>query len=236
LAERTLLYDGKIKRVFATDREDQAIQEFKDESVSLEGGKKSKVKNRAMMNNAISTALFEYLEGYNIPTHFIEKKSDKEMLVRRVDLIPVDVVVRNIAAGPFCERYKIEEGKILKYPMMEFFLKDENLKESLVSESYVYAMEFATPEEMRHISRLGFKINAVLKDYFERRKVKLVDFMIEFGRSQNQIYLADEIVPDSGRFWDDQHGGEDVDKDKFRLDKGNVEESYKEMYNRIIGE
>lgn len=235
MAEKKLLYEGELKRVFTTDKEDQVLQEFKDDAVAPGGGKKSKVKNKGMMNNAISAALFEYLEGFNIPTYFVEKAGEREMLVRKLDPIPVEVVVRNVAAGPFCERYDLEEGKELKYPMVDYFLKDASLDDPLISESYAYALEYATPEEIRHVSRLAFKINAVLKDYFERRHICLVDFKLEFGRMQNQVYLAEEILPESASLWDIQNGMEKVNKERFRTDINRPEETYKELYNRILG-
>ncbi|MGD9489299.1 MAG: phosphoribosylaminoimidazolesuccinocarboxamide synthase [Calditrichaceae bacterium] len=235
LADKKLLYEGKAKKVYATDKEDQVIQEFKDDATAFDGGKKGKIKNKGVLNNAISSKLFEFLESYNIPTHFIEKISDKEMLVKKLDIIPVEVVIRNVAAGSLCKRYGVEEGKVLKYPLIEYFLKNDDMHDPLISESFAYALDYATPDEMKHIARLAAKINAVLKAHFERRQLKLIDFKMEFGRYQNQVILGDEISPDTCRFWDMQ-SNEKLDKDRFRFDMGKVEEAYQEIYNRVIGE
>lgn len=234
MAGKTLLYEETTKRVYKTDREDQILQEFTDSALLGKDAKKGRVKNKGMLNTAISAYLFEYLDGYNIPTHFIEKTNDREMLVRNVEVIPVNVIIHNLAAGSLCERYDVEEGRVLKYPMAEYFLKDESLNNPLISESFLSAFEHATPEEMRHMSRLAFKINAVLKDYFERRKIMLVDFLLKFGRYQNQVYLANEISPDTCRLWEIQDD-DAMDKERFKLTSGTAEKVFRELYNRMIG-
>jgi len=233
LADKKLLFEGSIKRIFGNAEDDQVIQEFLDEAVT--GNKKQKVKNKGKMANTISSALFEYMEGYNIPTYYIGKAGDAQMSVRNVEGIPVNVIVRNIAAGSFCDRYNVDAGTVLKFPIVEYFLKDEKIKENQISESYIYAMDYASPDEVRHISRLVIKINAVLKDYFERRDINLVDFKVTFGRSKNQLFLADEILPDNCRLWDLKSEGDPGSK-RFSLEKGNAADAYKEIFHRITGE
>lgn len=234
MAGKTLLYEGKAKRVYKTDRDDQIIHEFKDDFPGIEGSKSRTIKHKGSIHNTVCTLLFEYLESFNIPTHFIKKTSDREMLVKKLEIIPVEVVMRNVAAQSLSERYHIEEGKELKYPMLEYYLKDDTLNDPLISESFVYAFGYATPDEMRHVSRLAFKANAVMKDYFERRHLKLVEFSLEFGRKDSRIYLADEITPETCLLWDMQENDR-LDKNRFRLDQAHAEEAYQELFNRVVG-
>lgn len=233
LAEKKLIKDGKTKRLFSAEREDQLIIEFKDVESVFDGDKKAKFKNKGALRNNISKAIFEYLGSYNIPTHFSEKVSDKEMRVRKLNMIPLIVIIRNVAAGSLCERFKVEEGAELKYPIIEYYLKNEELNNPLILESHAYAFGYATPDEMKHISRLASKINAVLKSYLERRKLKLIDYKLEFGRYQNQIYLGNEITPDTSRLWD-MLEDDKLDKEHFSFENNKAEKSYQEISQRLI--
>lgn len=236
MASQTLLYEGKAKRVYLVENNDQEVRvEFKDDATAFDGKKKGKIIQKGIINNSISSHLFEYLHSHNIKSHFISKLSEREMRVKKVEIIPVEVVMRNIAAGSLCKRYGMEEGKVLDIPILEFYYKNDAFHDPLLNESHIYAMNLATKEDVSKISRMAKKINAILVDYFERRNLKLVDFKLEFGRYKGQVLLADEISPDTCRFWDAE-SGEKLDKDRFRFDLGNVEEAYKEVYSRLLGE
>jgi len=209
------------------------IQEFKDDATAFNGKKKGTIKDKGVVNNKISAFIFEFLESYHVPTHFEKVLSDREMLVKKLDIIPVEVVMRNIATGSLVKRYGLEEGKELDYPVLEFYLKDDELNDPMINEHHAVAFGLATPDEMETISRYATKINAILKSFFIRRKIRLIDFKLEFGRFKDRILLGDEISPDTCRFWD-LETGEKLDKDRFRQDLGRVEEAYQEMLNRIL--
>ncbi|NOY78894.1 MAG: phosphoribosylaminoimidazolesuccinocarboxamide synthase [Calditrichaeota bacterium] len=228
-----LLYEGKAKKLYATDNPDMVIQEFKDDATAFNGKKKGTIKDKGVVNNKISAFIFEFLESYHVPTHFEKVLSDREMLVKKLDIIPVEVVMRNIATGSLVKRYGLEEGKELDYPVLEFYLKDDELNDPMINEHHAVAFGLATPDEMETISRYATKINAILKSFFIRRKIRLIDFKLEFGRFKDRILLGDEISPDTCRFWD-LETGEKLDKDRFRQDLGRVEEAYQEMLNRIL--
>ena len=228
-----LLYEGKAKKLYATDNPDLVIQEFKDDATAFNGKKKGTIKDKGVVNNRISAFIFEFLESYHVPTHFEKVLSDREMLVKKLDIIPVEVVMRNIATGSLVKRYGLEEGKELDYPVLEFYLKDDDLNDPMINEHHAVAFGLATPDEMETISRYATKINAILKSFFIRRKIRLIDFKLEFGRFKDRILLGDEISPDTCRFWD-LETGEKLDKDRFRQDLGRVEEAYQEMLNRIL--
>lgn len=228
-----LLYEGKAKKMYATDDPDFVIQEFKDDATAFNGKKKGTIKNKGIVNNKISAFIFEFLESYHIPTHFEKVLSDREMLVKKLNIIPVEVVMRNIATGSLVKRYGLEEGKELEYPVLEFYLKNDALDDPMINEHHAVAFGLATPGEMDTISRYGTKINAILKSFFIRRKIRLVDFKLEFGRFKDRIVLGDEISPDTCRFWD-LDTGEKLDKDRFRQDLGGIEEAYKEILSRVL--
>ncbi len=228
-----LLYEGKAKKLFSTDNPDLVIQEFKDDATAFNGKKKGTIKNKGVVNNKISAFVFEFLESYHVPTHFEKVLSDREMLVKKLDIVPVEVVMRNIATGSLVKRYGLEEGKELEYPVLEFYLKSDELNDPMINEHHAVAFGLATPDEMETISRYATKINAILKSFFIRRKIRLIDFKLEFGRFKDKIILGDEISPDTCRFWD-LETGEKLDKDRFRQDLGGVEEAYEEMLNRIL--
>jgi len=230
--KKNLLYEGKAKRVYATDDENLVIQEFKDDATAFDGKKKGTIVAKGEVNNQVASHLFGYLEGKGIPTHFVKRFSDREMLIKRLQIVPVEVVVRNVTAGSFCRRYKVKEAMVLKYPIMEFFLKNDALGDPVIADSMIYAMEWATREEMQEIIKLTEAINTHLSAFFEERKLKLVDFKLEFGRHRGKILLGDEISPDTCRLWD-METSEKLDKDRFRFDLGNVEGAYREILKRV---
>jgi len=234
--EKKLLYEGKAKRIYEiSTRQDAYIQEFKDDATAFNGLKKDQIKEKGEINTEISTTLFKYLESKGIPTHFIEMLSPNEMLVKRVKIIKVEVVCRNIAAGSLVKRYGFKEGTEIKPAMVEYYLKSDELGDPLFTEAHIYALKLATEEELKNIKDLTLKINDLLKEYFSERKIKLVDFKLEFGKDKdNNILLSDEISPDTCRLWDTETNKK-LDKDRFRFDLGDVEESYKEIRNRIRG-
>lgn len=233
MAEKILLNEGNSKFIHSIDDEDQVIIEFKDDESFFDGERKAKFKKKGILRNTISEVIYEYLHGYNIPTHFIEKISDSEMIVKKLEMIPISIHIRNIAAGSLCDRFNIDSGTVLNYPVIEYYLKDHDLKNPLILESHAYAFGYATPEEMKHISRLALKVNAVLKSFFDRRNLKLVDYCLEFGRTKRHIYLGDEISPDNARLWN--VNDDVVDSHYFNFDNGKAKKSYTEIYHRLVG-
>jgi phosphoribosylaminoimidazole-succinocarboxamide synthase len=231
--KKELLYEGKAKRLYATDNANLLIQEFKDDATAFDGAKKGKIPNKGEINNNISSYLFEYLESYHIPTHFVRKLTPTEMLVKRLTIIPIEVVVRNVATGSLTRRYGTPEGTVLEYPILEHYLKDDKLGDPLINEFHAYAFGLATPEEMRAISRVASKVNAILKSFFDRRGLTLVDFKLEFGKFNDSILLGDEISPDTCRIWD-KKTNKKLDKDRFRHDLGGVEKAYRELEERLL--
>ena len=228
-----LLYEGKAKKLYETDDPDLIIIEFKDHATALDGKKKGVIKDKGIVNNKISAYIFNFLNSYHIPTHFEKELSDREMLVKRLQMIPVEIIVRNIATGSLCTKYGCKEGEDLQYPILEFYLKNDELNDPMMNEYHAAAFGLATPEEMKTLVRYATKINAIFKSFFIRRKVRLVDFKLEFGRFHDVLYLGDEISPDTCRFWD-LDTGEELDKDRFRKDMGQVEEAYQEMLRRVL--
>ncbi|MFQ5751245.1 MAG: phosphoribosylaminoimidazolesuccinocarboxamide synthase, partial [bacterium] len=219
------IYEGKAKIVYETDNEDLLIQEFKDDATAFDGVKKGKIKSKGNINNQLSAHLFNYLDSYHVPTHFVKILSNNTMIIKKLQMIPVEVVVRNIATGSMVKRYGVEEGKKLEHPVLEYYLKDDEKHDPMINQHHILAFEFATAEELKQIERLAQKINAVLKSFFERRNLLLVDFKLEFGRAKSgKITLGDEISPDTCRLWDVETG-EKLDKDRFRQDLGKVEEA-----------
>jgi len=233
LAQGQLLYDGKTKLIFTAEKPEQVIIEFKDNESIFDGDKKARFKDKAVLKNALNAAIFEYLNGYNIPTHFNKKLDEKRVLVKKLDMIPLKIIVRNIAAGTLCDRFQIEEGLPLKYPVIEYYLKSKKLGNLFISESHAYAFNYATPEEMKHIARLASKVNAVLKSYLERRKIKLIDYQLEFGRYQKLVLLGDEITPDTSRLWDIEAENK-INKKRFNFTNSKAQAAYQELYNRLL--
>lgn len=232
--KKALIYEGKAKKVFATDDADLVIQDFKDDATAFNGLKKGQIADKGVVNNTISCALFTLLESKGIRTHFVKKLSDREMLIKHLTILPVELVVRNIAAGSLVKRYGIKEGLVLEQPVIECYFKNDALGDPLMNDDHVVMFGLATREQLAEIKTQAIKINDILKAYFLERNLKLVDFKLEFGVHKGEVLLGDEISPDTCRFWDSVTN-EKMDKDRFRLDLGLVEETYHEVLNRITG-
>ncbi len=236
MERKQMLYEGKAKRLFAVDQEDVVLVEFKNDATAFNGAKKGQIEHKGALNNQISTLLFDVLHQKGIRTHFVEKLSDTEMLVKKVTIVPLEVVTRNIIAGSLSKRLGQAEGTVLKQPVVEFYYKDDALGDPLINRSHALALELATREEMDELESQALTINAILREFLRDKGIDLIDFKLEFGRlPSGEIVLADEISPDTCRFWD-LESREKLDKDRFRRDLGNVEEAYQEIYRRIKGE
>ena len=227
-----LLYEGKAKKVYNTDDPDVLIVDYKDDATAFNGLKKGTIMGKGVVNNKMSNRVFQLLEEKGIPTHYIEELSDRETAVKKVEIVPLEVIVRNVAAGSFSKRLGVEEGRILKAPTLEFSYKNDDLGDPLINDYFAIALDLATREEIDTISDYAFRINEVYKEYFAAAGIELIDFKIEFGRYKGQIILADETSPDTCRLWDIKTR-EKLDKDRFRRDMGNVEEAYNEVFNRL---
>lgn len=234
--EKTVqLYEGKAKKVFATERDDLVIVSYKDDATALDGLKKGTIAGKGAINNRMSNYLMQLLEKQGVKTHFVEELNDRETVVRKVSIVPLEVIVRNISAGSFAKRYGVAEGIVFDEPTIEFSYKNDELHDPLINSYHALALKLATKEEIATIKEMAFKVNEVLKAYFLTLGVKLVDFKLEFGRlADGTIVLADEISPDTCRFWDAKTN-EKLDKDRFRRDMGGVEDAYKEMMHRVFG-
>jgi phosphoribosylaminoimidazole-succinocarboxamide synthase len=233
MKKTTLLHEGKAKKVWQTEDPDLIIQEFKDDATAFNNKKKGSIADKGVTNNAISCRLFTMLGEKGIPTHLVEKLNDRDMLCKSLDIIKVEVVTRNIAAGSLVRRYGFAEGTVLDKPIIELYLKDDDLDDPLMNEDHAVALGVANYDEIAVLKDLAGRINAVLKPWFAERKLRLVDFKLEFGRHKGQILLGDEISPDTCRFWDAETG-EKLDKDRFRLDLGGVEDAYSEVKKRVL--
>ena len=227
-----MLYEGKAKKIFLTEKEDEVIQYFKDDATAYNAEKKGTILEKGVVNNKISTKLFQVLADAGIPSHFIQQLNDREMLARRVDIILIEVVVRNRATGSIIKRLGLEEGMFINPPLVEFFYKDDSLGDPLITDDHVRLLKLATPAQVTELRDQAIKINEVLLPFFQKRGMMLVDFKLEFGLWNGQIILADEISPDTCRFWDIQTG-ERMDKDRFRKDLGRIEETYQEVLKRV---
>lgn len=232
MEKKELLYEGKAKKVYTTENPDVLIVDYKDDATAFNGVKKGTIVGKGVVNNRMTNHIFKMLEEKGIPTHFIEELSDRETAVKKVEIVPLEVIVRNVAAGSFSKKLGIEEGFRLLSPTLEFSYKNDELGDPMINDYYAVAIGVATREEIDKITELVFKINEILVDYFKSIKVDLIDFKVEFGRYKGQIILADEISPDTCRFWDSETH-EKLDKDRFRRDLGHVEEAYEEIYRRI---
>ncbi|MBR2044684.1 MAG: phosphoribosylaminoimidazolesuccinocarboxamide synthase [Agathobacter sp.] len=226
------LYEGKAKKVFATDNPDVLIVDYKDDATAFNGEKKGTIVGKGAINNRITNYLFQQLEKEGIPTHFIEEISDRETAVKKVSIVPLEVIIRNVAAGSFSKRLGVEEGTVFAEPTIEFSYKNDALGDPLINDYFARVLDLATWEELEIIKKYAFRINEVLTEYFLKADLCLVDFKIEFGRYHDSIILADEISPDTCRLWD-IHTNEKLDKDRFRRDLGNVEEAYQEVMKRL---
>lgn len=226
------LYEGKAKKVFLTEDPDVLIVSYKDDATAFNGLKKGTITGKGAINNRMTNLLFQKLEKEGIPTHFIQELNDRETAVRRVEIIPLEVIVRNVAAGSFSKRLGIEEGTELAEPTLEFSYKNDELGDPLINSYYAKALQLATEQEIEKIRTYSFQINEVLKREYKAAGLRLIDFKIEFGRFHNQVILADEISPDTCRLWDAE-SGEKMDKDRFRRDLGNVEDAYIQVARRL---
>ncbi len=230
------LYEGKAKKVFATDDPELCIVDYKDDATAFNGLKKGTIEGKGVINNRVTNHLMKLLEKNGIPTHFVEELSARETLVKRVSIVPLEVIVRNIAAGSLAKRLGLEEGTPLSSTVLEFCYKNDELGDPMVNEFHIRAMNFATKEELELICDYSLRINKILTDYLADLNIELVDFKLEFGKTTDgTIVLADEISPDTCRFWDSKTH-EKLDKDRFRRDLGNVEGAYNEIMKRLLGE
>lgn len=235
MIKRELLYEGKAKKVYTTEDENLYIISYKDDATAFNGLKKSSIKGKGMINNIVSNHLMALLEKEGIPTHFVKELNERETLVKKVSIIPLEVIIRNIAAGSLTKRLGLPEGTPLKHPVLEYCYKNDALGDPMVNESHIMALGLATREELDLIADYSFKINNFLRNYLKDIHIDLVDFKIEFGRAPDgTILLADEISPDTCRFWDSRTGKK-LDKDRFRFDLGDVEEAYTEVLKRLVG-
>ena len=230
------LYEGKAKKVFKTDDPEVLMVDYKDDATAFNGEKKGTIQSKGIINNRVTNHLMKMLEEQGIPTHLIKEISDRETLVKKVTIVPLEVIIRNVAAGSFSKRYGVEEGKELLAPTLEFSLKNDDLGDPLINSYHVLALGLATQEEIDTIAKYAFKVNEILRKYLLDLGIKLIDFKLEFGKtSDGTIVLADEISPDTCRFWD-KDTNEKLDKDRFRRDMGGVENAYEEIMTRLMGE
>ncbi|MBQ7990028.1 MAG: phosphoribosylaminoimidazolesuccinocarboxamide synthase [Oscillospiraceae bacterium] len=228
------LYEGKAKKVFATNDPDLVIVDYKDDATAFNGEKKGTIRGKGVVNNKMTNYILSLLEKEGVPTHFVEELSDRETLVKKVEIVQLEVIVRNVAAGSFSKRMGVPEGKEFLTPILEYSYKNDDLGDPFINDYYALALGVATREELDKIAEYAFKVNDFMKKFFKEHNIDLIDFKIEFGRYKGQIILADEISPDTCRFWDSTTH-EKLDKDRFRRDLGGVEEAYQEMMKRIFG-
>ena len=233
MEKKEQLYEGKAKKVFATEDPDLVIVAYKDDATAFNGLKKGTIVGKGVVNNRMTNFMFEQLEKAGVPTHFVEELGDRETVVKKVSIVPLEVIVRNTAAGSFSKRMGVEEGTALKCPILEFSYKNDDLGDPFINDYYALALGLATKEEIDLITKYTFMINDFMVDFFKKLNIDLIDFKIEFGKtSDGKIILADEISPDTCRFWDSTTH-EKLDKDRFRRDMGGVEDAYAEMMKRI---
>ena len=229
------IYEGKAKKVYATDDPKIVIVDYKDDATAFNGLKKGTIAGKGVVNNKVSNHFFRLLEKEGIPTHYVEQLSDRETAVRRVEILPVEVIVRNRAAGSFSKRMGVAEGTTLACPILEYSYKNDELGDPFINSYYIRALNIATDDEMEQVKTYSFRINEILKAYLDELGIELIDFKLEFGRFDGKVILADEISPDTCRFWD-KATGKKLDKDRFRRDLGDVEEAYHEIIRRLMGE
>jgi len=233
LEPREKLYEGKAKIVYATDRPDVVIQYFKDDATAFNALKRGTIVGKGVVNNRMSAVLFERLAKAGIPTHYLGTRSEREMVCRRLDIIKIETIVRNVVAGSLAKRTGLEEGTPIREPIVELYYKSDPLGDPMITDDHVRMLDLATPAELAWMRRMALKINTVLKPHLARRRLLLVDFKLEFGRAKKKLYLGDEISPDTCRLWD-AGTQERLDKDRFRRDLGGVEEAYQEVYRRVV--
>lgn len=229
------LHEGKAKIIYSSSNKNHLIMYFKDDATAFNGLKKGIIVNKGIINNLISTHIFKMLEKKGVKTHFVDVLSDREMIVKSTKIIPVEVVMRNVVAGSLSKRMGLKEGTMLKRPILEFYYKDDDLHDPMINENHILVFNLATPKQLEKIKEQAFTINKILVAYFKKHNIRLIDYKLEFGVSGNTMYLADEITPDGCRLWDFKTNKK-LDKDRFRRDLGKVEESYEEVYKRLLGE
>ena len=227
-----MLYEGKAKKVFKTDDKDVYHIVYKDDATAFNGVKKGTISDKGAVNNQMSAILFELLEEKGVPTHFVKLLNEREMLVKAVEILPLEVIVRNIAAGSLAKRLGLEEGVVMEETVLEFCYKNDDLGDPIINDYHIAAIKLATKDQVEVVKKYAFIINEVLVDFFKERKIKLVDFKIEFGVYEGKVILADEISPDTCRLWDAE-SNKKLDKDRFRRDLGDVEDAYQEVLNRL---
>ncbi len=233
MEKREKLYEGKAKVLYSTDDADLLVQYFKDEATAFDGKKKGVIEEKGVLNNKISSAIFKMLESKGVKTHFVEQLSDREMLVKKLRIIPVEVVVRNLVAGSLSKRLGIEEGASLKEPIVEFFYKSDPLGDPMINEYHARVFGWATDAELKEMSGTALRVNEILSRFFDERGIILVDFKLEFGEHKGTVLLGDEITPDGCRLWD-KKTREKLDKDRFRRDLGKVGEAYQEVLRKVM--
>ncbi|MBR0142415.1 MAG: phosphoribosylaminoimidazolesuccinocarboxamide synthase [Ruminococcus sp.] len=236
MVKKEQLYEGKAKKVYATNDPDLVIVDYKDDATAFNGEKKGTISGKGVINNRMTNYMFKMLEKEGVPTHLVEEISERETIVKKVSIVPLEVIVRNVAAGSFSKRMGVEEGKQLLCPILEFSYKNDDLGDPFINNYYALALGLATKEELETIEKYAFKVNEFMLKFFKGLNIDLIDFKIEFGKtSDGTIILADEISPDTCRFWDSTTH-EKLDKDRFRRDMGGVEEAYQEIMKRLMGE
>ena len=236
IEKKEQLYEGKAKKVYATNDPDLVIVDYKDDATAFNGEKKGTIAGKGVINNRMTNFMFKMLEKEGVPTHLVEEISDRETIVKKVSIVPLEVIIRNVAAGSFSKRMGVEEGKQLLCPILEFSYKNDDLGDPFINDYYALALGIATKEELDTIAKYAFKVNEFMVKFFKGLNIDLIDFKIEFGKtSDGTIILADEISPDTCRFWDSTTH-EKLDKDRFRRDMGGVEEAYQEIMKRLMGE
>ena len=236
IEKKEQLYEGKAKTVYATNDPDLVIVDYKDDATAFNGEKKGTISGKGVINNRMTNFMFKMLEKEGVPTHLVEEISDRETIVKKVSIVPLEVIIRNVAAGSFSKRMGVEEGKQLLCPILEYSYKNDDLGDPFINDYYALALGIATKEELDTIAKYAFKVNEFMVKFFKGLNIDLIDFKIEFGKtSDGTIILADEISPDTCRFWDSTTH-EKLDKDRFRRDMGGVEEAYQEIMKRLMGE
>ena len=232
MEKKELLYEGKAKKVYTTEDPDVLIVDYKDDATAFNGLKKGTIVGKGAINNRMTNHIFKILETRGVPTHYIEELSDRETAVKKVEIVPLEVIIRNFSAGSFAKKMGMEEGVKFKQPTLEFSYKNDELGDPFINRYYALALGLATEEEIDAITKYAFIVNDVMREYFDSLGIELIDFEIEFGRYHGQIILADEVSPDTCRLWD-KETHEKLDKDRFRRDLGNVEDAYQEVFRRL---
>ena len=240
MEKKEQLYEGKAKKVYATENPDYVIVSYKDDATAFNGLKKGTIAGKGVINNKMSNAMMQMLEKKGIPTHFVEQIDDRNTVVKKVEIVPLEVIIRNVAAGSFSKKYGVAEGTLLANPTIEFSYKNDDLGDPLLNTYHALALKLATKEEIETIEKMAFAVNEEMKAFFKQLNIDLIDFKLEFGRFKGQIVLADEISPDTCRFWEagtwDTTKHTSLDKDRFRRDLGGVEDAYQEIFRRLMGE